>query len=183
MFLTGYMYFLGKVIPETRGLIPRCLGQNCSCQSRKVAAVNQCSSESLARNNYVDTFLFSRWFESCGQGQLIGARFESYVLHDVSHNYGAVRSVRTKCVVVVLYHTDWVRQLSPYRHRIVVTIEMYSMLIQGDTEWTCQISWLYEIMWLWVQMFYGYGPAEKSEDSWLFQPNIKVIKSSPCPCT
>jgi len=49
-------------------------------------------------------------------------------------------------VVVVLYHTAEVRQLLSYRHRIVVSIEMYSVLIQGDTEGTCQISWMYEIM-------------------------------------
>jgi hypothetical protein len=55
-------------------------------------------------------------------------------LHNVSHNYCAVRSVLTKYVVVVLYHTAGVRQLLSYRHRVVVFIEMYSMLIQGDTE-------------------------------------------------
>jgi len=84
--------------------------------------------------------------ERCGQGQLIGARFESHFLHKVSHNYCTVHSVRTKCVVVVLYRTVGVRQLLSYRHRIVETIEMYSMLIQGDTEGTCQIWWVYEIM-------------------------------------
>ena len=49
-------------------------------------------------------------------------------------------------MVVVLYHTAGVRQLLSYRHHIVVTIKVYSMLIQGDTEGTCQISCVYEIM-------------------------------------